>query len=160
MPSILPQPPHISISDAPGVSVRVDSVGRVVIELSARGRQVLVGSAAVLRSPLLASIAASAKPWETLALPVGEEPLCAWLEMVNDRQLDCRCVASEDQLVSALTVSQLSPLAHNTMCCHLGKSTADISWVIIGALLRCCPPAHSTRREQLETQLFLTNCRI
>ena len=63
-----------------------------------------VGPAAVHRSPLLASIAVSAKPWEVLALPVGEEPLCAWLELVNDRQLDCRCVASEDQLVSALTV--------------------------------------------------------
>lgn len=104
MPSILPQPPHISISDDPGVSVRVDTVGRVLIELSARGRQVFVGPAAVHRSPLLASIAVSAKPWEVLALPVGEEPLCAWLELVNDRQLDCRCVASEDQLVSALTV--------------------------------------------------------
>eukprot|EP00892_Ulva_mutabilis_P008303 jgi/Ulvmu1/5845/UM025_0104.1 len=107
MPSILPQPPHISVSNAPGVSVRVDTVGRVLIELSARGRQVFVGPAAVHRSPLLASIAASAKPWETLALPVGEEPLCAWLEMVNDRQLDCRCVASEDQLVSAMTAADV-----------------------------------------------------
>lgn len=113
MPSILPQPPHISVSDASDVSVRVDTVGRVLVELGARGLQVFVGPSALQRSPLLTNIAASAKPWEVLSLPVGEDAICAWLEMVNDRQLECRCVASEEQLLSALTVclsSQYSPI--------------------------------------------------
>lgn len=87
----------------------MDSVGRVLVELSSRGVQVFVGQSAVQRSPLLIGIASSAKPWEILSLPVAEEPLCAWLEMVNDRQLECRCVASEEQLVSALTVRPRLP---------------------------------------------------
>lgn len=151
MPSILPQPPHISVSDDSGVSVRVDTVGRVLVDLGARGLQVFVGPSALQRSPLLTSIASSAKPWEVLSLPVGEDAICAWLEMVNDRQLECRCVASEEQLLWALTV-RFSPQYYPRLCLFITALTeCNFRYdCILRTSLR--PPAQRTRLEQLETQ--------
>lgn len=134
MPLILPQPPHISISEASGVSARVDAAGRVLVELNARGVQAFVGPSAVQRSPLLLRIASSAKPWEVVSIPVGEDSFCAWLEMVNDRQLDCRCVASEEQLVSALTVRTASP--QHSCPENLGSTTRNAELILLVSVQR------------------------